>query len=323
MATAVPRFSRIRCSERLSRYSSIRIGGPVESVVSVSTVSDLEKVLEMMEHGVLPAPLGFIGRGSNILFPDEGFVGTLVRFDQPDPSSGCCWEDNGQVRVSAGYPLPALAREAARRGFQGFEFLACIPGTVGGASVMNAGAGGQVWSDLCQSVTMMTRSGRLVIVPADRMRYRYRSSILSGRQGTRFDLSLPQGEKDEDLTCSVVLEVLLSGKPSDPGLCQELLARHLQYRKSTQPLDEPSLGSVFKNPSDAPDGYSAGRLIEESGLKGVTRGGVMVSLRHANFFVNTGKGRASEFMELLSVVMERVKIRWGIVLEPEVRVWNA
>jgi UDP-N-acetylmuramate dehydrogenase len=283
----------------------------------------------MVDRGELPSPLSFVGRGTNVLFPDEGFEGTLVRFEQTDPGSGCRWEEGGLVKVGAGFPLPALSREAARRGIHGFEFLACIPGTVGGASVMNAGAGGRTWSDLCQSVTLMTHSGKVLTVPVGDMKYRYRSSVISGRSAPKSALSRERAKdgaedgKNEGLDNAIVLEAVLRGTPSSVRYCQEVLEKHLQYRKATQPLDEPSLGSVFKNPEKAPEGFSAGRLIEESGLKGVARGGVMVSPRHANFFVNTGEGRASEFLDLLSFVVERVKYRWGIVLEPEVKVWNA
>jgi len=319
----VSRYPRIKCRERLSRFSSIRIGGPVENVAFVSTTSDLEKILEMQERGAVPAPLVFVGRGTNILFPDEGFGGTLVRFEQTDLSAGCRWEECGRVSVDAGYPLPALAREAARKGVHGFEFLGCIPGTVGGASVMNAGAGGKDWSGLCRDVTVLTRSGQILTVPVEGMKYRYRSSVLSERRSSGGGMAGPPFSETGDLSGAVVLRATLEGKLSTSAHCQETLSAHLSYRKATQPLDEPSLGSVFKNPAISPGGYTSGKLIEESGLKGISRGGIMVSPRHANFFVNTGEGRARDFMELLSIVIERVNDRWGIILEPEVRVWSA
>ena len=310
--------SRIRPRERLSRFSSIRIGGPVSAVISVSGLAEMEEVFSLRSREEIPGPLHFVGRGSNILFPDRGLEGTLVRLETADLSSSCRWREE-EVFVEAGYPLPALAREAARRGIGGFEFLSGIPGTVGGATVMNAGAGGREWASLCRSVTIMTPSGSVETLPAERMGYGYRTSLFGGRRHSGSEMTgfepLPEG--------SVVLGALLSGFSARPDECQSGLARHLEYRKRTQPLDEPSLGSVFRNPSKGPPGYTAGRLIEETGLKGEFRGGIMVSRRHANFFVNTGGGCEQDFRELLDYVSSRVRERWGIVLEPEVKVWNA
>lgn len=193
---------------------------------------------------------------------------------------------------------------------------------------MNAGAGGRTWSDLCQSVTLMTHSGKVLTVPVGDMKYRYRSSVISGRSAPKSALSRERAKdgaedgKNEGLDNAIVLEAVLRGTPSSVRYCQEVLEKHLQYRKATQPLDEPSLGSVFKNPEKAPEGFSAGRLIEESGLKGVARGSHGLSPPR-EFFCQYGGGEGLEFLDLLSFVVERVKYRWGIVLEPEVKVWNA
>lgn len=311
MGAGLSRPLPVRRNERLSRFSSIRIGGPVEAVVFVSSSADIEELFEMESAGEIPGPLRFVGRGSNILFPDRGLDGTLVRFGS---ETAPVWEEDGQVRVVSGYSLPALARDAASRGVAGFEFLAGIPGTVGGATVMNAGAGGHAWSDLCRSVTLMTRAGRIVRLPADRMCYGYRSSILcAGRVAD-------SGPEGDDLAGAIVLEACLSGGRAPVSRCREILSEHLHYRKTTQPLDLPSLGSVFRNPGGE---RGAGRLLEETGLKGERRGAIMVSPRHANFFVNTGEGKAAEFMDLMWLVADRVKEKWGILLEPEVKIWNA
>ncbi len=319
MGASLTRRPRIRSRERLSRYSSIRIGGPISSVVCVSSAEEMEEVFDLKRRNKLPGPLVFSGRGSNILFPDQGIEGTLVRFEPGDWASACRWTEEGEVYAEAGYPLPALAREAARRGVGGFEFLSGIPGTVGGAAVMNAGAGGREWSDLCKSVTVMTPSGAIETISAERLGYGYRTSCFSGRQ----DQSMAASAQERLPRGSVLLGALLSGPCTAPEVCLALLTRHLDYRKRTQPLEEPSLGSVFRNPGDGPEGYTAGRLIEEAGLKGERRGGIMVSLRHANFFVNTGGGSEREFRDLLEYVAQRVREHWGVVLEPEVRMWNA
>ncbi len=319
MGASLARRPRIRSRERLSRYSSIRIGGPVSAVACVSTAEEMEEVFVLRSQDKIPGPLFFSGRGSNILFPDQGIEGTLVRFEPGDLASACRWTGEGEVYADAGFPLPALAREAARRGIGGFEFLSGIPGTVGGAAVMNAGAGGREWSNLCKSVTVMHPSGAIETLSAERMGYGYRTSLFADRPLERMEASgpgnIPKG--------SVLLGALLSGPCISPEDCQALLNRHLDYRKRTQPLEEPSLGSVFRNPDDGPAEYTAGRLIEEAGLKGERRGGITVSLRHANFFVNTGGGSEREFRELLEYVAQRVREHWGVVLEPEVRMWNS
>ena len=319
MGASLARRPRIRSRERLSRYSSIRIGGPVSAVVCVSTAEEMEEVFVLRSQDKIPGPLFFSGRGSNILFPDQGIEGTLVRFEPGDLASACRWTEEGEVYADAGFPLPALAREAARRGIGGFEFLAGIPGTVGGAAVMNAGAGGREWSNLCKSVIVMYPSGAIETLSAERMGYGYRTSLFADRPLERMGASGP-GNIPKGI---VLLGALLSGPCSSPEDCQALLSRHLDYRKRTQPLEEPSLGSVFRNPDDGPAGYTAGRLIEEAGLKGERRGGITVSLRHANFFVNTGGGSEREFRELLEDVTQRVREHWGVVLEPEVRMWNS
>ncbi len=319
MATAVRLRPRLRIRERLSRFSSIRIGGAVEAVVSLSSSEVFGDVLDMYHRGEIPGPLAFVGRGSNILFPDAGLGGTLVRFEHGDGGAGCRWLSDGQVEVDAGLSLPALARDAARRGVAGFEFFSGIPGTVGGAAVMNAGAGSGQWSDLCESVLVATGGGgHEILLPQD-LKYGYRTSALLENR----DRISHASEKNLPLTRAVVLSARLRGERGDPAECLARLASHLDYRRSTQPLDEPSLGSVFRNPSGGPPGYSAGRLIEESGMKGRSTGGVMVSPRHANFFVNTGGGKASEFLELMATVADAVQRTWGVILEPEVRVWNA
>ena len=319
MATAIRLRPRLRCRERLSRFSSIRIGGAVEAVVSLSSSEVFGDVLDMYHRGEIPGPLAFVGRGSNILFPDAGLGGTLVRFEHGDGGSGSRWHSDGRVDVDAGLSLPALARDAARRGVAGFEFLSGIPGTVGGAAVMNAGAGSRQWSDLCESLVVATGTGRSDILLPQDLKYGYRTSALL-EISSKGD---PATSQRHILEKSVVLSARLRGELADPAECQAKLVSHLDYRRSTQPLDEPSLGSVFRNPSGGPPGYSAGRLIEECGMKGRSVGGVMVSPRHANFFVNTGGGKASEFLELMATVAEAVLRQWGVILEPEVRVWNA
>ena len=184
---------------------------------------------------------------------------------------------------------------------------------------MNAGAGSGQWSDLCESVLVATGTGSHELLLPEDLAYGYRTSaLLAGA-----DSGEASSEKSSGLLRAVVLSARLRGEVSDPSECLARLSSHLDYRRTTQPLDEPSLGSVFRNPSGGPPGYSAGRLIEESGMKGRSAGGVMVSPRHANFFVNTGGGKASEFLELMATVEDAVQKTWGVILEPEVRVWNA
>lgn len=279
----------LRLEEPLSRHTSWRVGGVARRFYRPADAADLAAFLLTLE----PAePLLWLGLGSNLLVDDAGFPGTVIhtqgRLGRLERIS-----DLG-LRAECGVPCAKLARFAARAGLAGLEFLAGIPGTLGGALALNAGAhGGEIWTRVRQ-VTTIDRAGRLrERGPAD-FCVGYRQVL--GPAGEWF------------LAAELVLEA------GEPAACQARIRDLLERRNRTQPIGEPSCGSVFRNP---PGDYAA-RLIEAAGLKGEREGGAQVSTRHANFIVNTGGASARDILALMARIQKRVEGQSGVRLQPEV-----
>lgn len=237
-------------SEKLSSHSTIRIGGPAEYFFLPESFDDLTKILADVRSGILPSPLRFFGKGSNILFPDKGLSGTVVSTKR---LTGLTVLPDGSFLAQAGVSMPYLSRVAASSGSSGFSFMAGIPGTVGGGVAMNAGTPEGDFSRIVKKVRVVSPEGVISTLSGDELAFSYRHSIFSA----------------EGPECGVILDVLLSGEPSDPAVLQEKGKESLMRRNERQPLDRPSLGSVFRNPQSD----HAGHLIEISGFKGVQKGG--------------------------------------------------
>ncbi len=274
----------------MARHTSWRVGGRAERVYRPADLDDLAAFLRTLPPD---EPLHWVGLGSNLLVRDGGLRGTVIllhggldRIERLDART---------VRAEAGAACAKLARATARMGLAGLEFMAGIPGTVGGALAMNAGAfGGETWARVRQ-VWTIDRAGRVrARAPAD-YTVGYRS--VRGPAGEWF------------------VAAALALAPGD-GRGLERIRALLARRAATQPMGRPSCGSVFRNPP----GDHAGRLIEAAGLKGVRRGGAMVSERHANFIVNTGGATAADIEALIRHVQETVERVHGVRLEPEVRI---
>ena len=282
---------RLSHHEPLSAHTSWGVGGPADTFYEPADIDDLSAFL-----AALPAdePLFWLGLGSNLLVRDGGIVGTVVHIGAgldrfaPGPEA--------EVTVGAGTPCPKVARLSARAELAGCEFLAGIPGTMGGALAMNAGAfGGDTWS-LVRGVRTVDRRGELHVREPSHYQIGYRS--VQGPPGEWF------------VECELALAVADGGDAR--GRVRELLAR----RARTQPLRQRSCGSVFRNPP----GAHAAALIESSGLKGRRVGGAVVSPQHANFIVNEGQASAADVEALIALVRDTVLEDHGIVLEPEVRI---
>jgi UDP-N-acetylmuramate dehydrogenase len=276
--------------EPLARHTSWRVGGPADTFFEPATIEQLKSFL-----GSLPAgePVHFIGRGSNLLVRDGGIRGTVV----------CTRElardfrqlDDGRVAAGAGLPCATLARRSVRLKLGPAAFFAGIPGTLGGALAMNAGAfGGETW-DSVETVTTIDRSGAVRDRPREEYTVGYRT--VSGPAGEWFTAAVFRFRADADESAEAV---------------KALMSR----RGASQPLTLPSAGSVFRNPP----GRHAAELIERAGLKGRRIGDAMVSDKHANFIVNTGNATAAAIERLIDEVRLEVERRFGVVLEPEVRI---
>ncbi|MEW6547389.1 MAG: UDP-N-acetylmuramate dehydrogenase [Bacillota bacterium] len=280
----------VRWSEPMSRHTSFRVGGPADLYVRPADFPSLQAALAILAEAELPVLV--VGLGTNLLVRDGGIRGAVVSTAR---LSG--WRVEG-VRLVAwsGTPLPALARGAARAGMSGLEFAAGIPGTLGGAVIMNAGAHGMCLGEVIEQVTVLDGDG----------------CMLLGRE----DLGL--GYRDSRLRREkmVVTEAVLCLRSSSRAEVEARTMELLEVRRRTQPRGVPSAGSFFRNPP----GVAAGFLIERAGCKGMRVGGAEVSPVHANFLVNRGGATAGDVLALAARVRERVAERFGIWLEPEVEI---
>ncbi|MBC2721381.1 UDP-N-acetylmuramate dehydrogenase [Desulfosporosinus sp.] len=279
---------RVEKNYPLNLLSTWRIGGPAEAVYWPETVEDLSSVWKNAQEAEIPVRL--IGRGSNVLFPDEGLPGiTLVTTSL----RGISWGDY-TVRVEAGYTLARLAQEAGERGWSGLEFARGIPGSVGGAIMMNAGAHGGEMASRILGISTLWADGSIRKLERSQFEFAYRHCSLRGK--------------------AWVLEAQLMFSPGNREQILHHMKENLTKRTANQPLEEPNAGSVFRNPP----GDSAGRLIEAAGWKGKTIGGAKVSEKHANFIVNTGRAKSKDVLALIEAIVLDVQIKYGITLQTEV-----
>lgn len=275
--------------EKMAKYTSWRVGGPADRLYIPDDRRDLIEFVTSLPES---ETIFWLGLGSNLLIRDAGIRGTVIN------TKGRLKEmlllDDGSVYVEAGVPCAHVARFCGEQGLVGAEFLAGIPGTMGGALKMNAGAfGGETWG-IVSSVEMLHRSGTISV--------RTREDFSIGYRRVK-------GFEDEwFLSCHLLLS------EGDAATSQQRIRQLLEKRAATQPTNQPSCGSVFKNP----DGDYAARLIEQCGLKGYTIGGACVSEKHANFIVNNGNATATDIETLMIYVQDYVEQRYGIRLQPEV-----
>lgn len=282
----------IRLNEQMARHTTYRIGGPARAFVEVNSIAALGAILKVCADEQLP---WFItGKGSNLLVSDEGYDGVVITL----AGDFRAWRFDDEVQhvvVGTGTMLSRLVQEVFHHGYSGMEFAVGTPGTVGGALVQNAGTRNDWMGSRVVSVTAYNAQTGLKRYVASDLTWGYRSSSF-----------LPNEVLVE---CELKLERAFSGN------IHERMTSLLARRKTSQPLDYPSCGSVFRNPEQG----SAGALIEEAGLKGKACGGACISEKHANFIVNTGSASAHDVLTLIRTAREEVRRRYGIELETEVR----
>lgn len=288
--TIQPRTGQLLYGEPMARYTSWRVGGPADRLYIPAGLADLQDFLAGLPQG---EPVYFVGLGSNLLVRDGGVRGTVVLMH--DALTTLRFEGE-QVYAEAGVTCAKLARFAARRHLHGAEFLAGVPGTVGGALAMNAGCyGGETW-DIVQRALTIDRHGQLHERSQVDVEVGYRHVALPGEEwfvAAWFQLT-----------------------PGEARIAEEKIKALLARRLATQPLNLPNAGSTFRNPA----GDYAARLIEACGLKGHTIGGAQVSEKHANFIVNTGKASADDIERLIMLMHDTVLARHGIDLQREVKI---
>lgn len=284
---------KIILNEPLWKHTTFKIGGPAKYFIIPSDAQDLAVALKFAFLNNMPFLA--IGAGSNLLVSDKGIDGVVVKL------SGIAFKQisfNGNtLAVGAGFLLSRLINEAQRSGLTFLEFLTGIPGTVGGALVMNAGIPGKSISDLVEEVTVMEYSGKVKVLKRKDIKFGYRRSSLSD---------------------CIVLSVNLQCAKCDHNETKSRIKGYLDARKSSQELNLPSAGCVFKNPSIAP----AGRLIDSCGLKGKMIGSARISDKHANFIVNTGSAKAEDVFALMKLIIKNVENKFNVTLEPEIKIWK-
>lgn len=281
--------------EPMSSHTTFHVGGPADCFVIPESVDTVRDVVTLCRDR--DVDFYVVGCGSNLLVADGGLRGVVIKMGSK--LSGIRIDDEGAVCVQAGSTNAKIAHVALGRGLAGFEFAAGIPGSIGGAAIMNAGAYGGELKDVATGVTCLTPAGEIVDLTAEEAQWGYRHSKMQ-----------------ED--GSIVLQVQIQLTHDDPDLIRDRMADLAQRRTSKQPLDLPSAGSTFKRPP----GHFAGKLIQDAGMQGHTVGGAQVSTKHAGFVVNVGGATASDVMQVIEDVQAAVLSQFGVVLEPEVRRWG-
>lgn len=281
----------VRRQEPMSLHTTFRIGGPADLFVtpgSIQAVADSIRICKETQ-----TPYAVIGNGSNLLVSDAGYRGVIIQIGR---NLNQITGNGEEIRAQAGAMLSVIAKTALSESLTGFEFASGIPGTLGGAAVMNAGAYGGEMKDVLTEVTVLTREGEIRTVPAEKLEMGYRTS-LAAKNGW------------------IILEAVLKFQKGDAEAIRGRMEELKMQRVTKQPLDLPSAGSTFKRP----EGYFAGKLIMDAGLRGFTVGGAQISEKHCGFVVNKGGATAEDVRNLICAVQKKVQEDAGVKLEPEVK----
>lgn len=286
---------KVVCDEPMCRHTSFRVGGPAKRMAFPKGREQLVRLIELADAcGVCPL---VIGNGTNLLISDEGLHRLVI-----NTSEGMICLENGlepnTIVAEAGVSLAQLADFSCKQGQAGLEFAHGIPGSVGGAVCMNAGAYDGEMKQVIQNVTILFPGEGIRTLSNEEMDFGYRHSLLTKRPD------------------AVVLCATFQLTPDDPDAIREKMRDFMARRKASQPLEYPSAGSTFKRP----DGYFAGKLIQDCGLKGLTVGGAQVSEKHAGFVINKGGASCADVLELIRQIQMRVLQETGVQMEPEVKI---
>ncbi|HKI60468.1 MAG TPA: UDP-N-acetylmuramate dehydrogenase [Mariprofundaceae bacterium] len=288
-ATEITQLGRLDEQVLMSGHTTLAIGGPARWYFRPKGASELAKALRLIPEDLHILPLG---RGSNLLITDEGFDGVVLDFGG---LSEIAIDENTMV-TGAGARMSKVAQLCATKGLAGLEFLATVPGDMGGGIAMNAGAFGQWVSDTLISIEVLHRNGEIESMMKEQLNMSYRHTELPSQ--------------------TLVISGTFKLNSDDPEAIRERMRTMRKQRSSTQPLALPNCGSVFKNP----EGDHAARLIEAVGLKGKKVGNARISSTHANFIVNEGQATSEDVLTLIAMAQQAVEKQFGVVLEPEVRI---
>ncbi len=286
--------SRIYFDESMKKHTSFKIGGLAECLIKIRDISTLEEVLHFAKRKNIPTTL--IGNGSNVLVLDRGIKGITIQIDIQKIEIK---EDNSKayITVGAGNKLIGLAYTLLDREYTGLEELSNIPGTIGGAVSMNAGAHGKEMKDIVKQVVYLDENGEKKIMLNENANFGYRHSIFL----------------DKDY---VIIEVTICLEKGNKKTIKQKMEQYATYRKKNQPIEYPSSGSTFKRG----EGFFTSKLIDECGLKGYSVGGAEVSKKHAGFIINKGNATAQDVLELVNIIKDKVYKKFGKKIELEMRI---
>lgn len=282
----------VRLAEPMAAHTSFRIGGPADIFLTPGSAEQLAGAIRILRRQGIPVFI--LGNGSNLLVRDKGIRGAVV---QLSGRMAAIETEGTALYAEGGALLAAAAAKAAEEGLAGLEFASGIPGSIGGAAIMNAGAYGGEMKDVLESVDVLTRDLRRETLPAAALGLSYRHSSLAERG-------------------DIVLGAKFRLEKGDGQAIRARMAELAEQRREKQPLQYPSAGSTFKRP----EGYFAGKLIQDAGLKGKTIGGAQVSEKHAGFLINTGDATAQDMLALIAYCQRTVEEKFGVRLETEVRI---
>ena len=283
---------RFLIEEPMKKHTTFKIGGPADYLIFPSSMQEVTLIFDLLRKYKIPFTV--LGNGSNVLVLDKGIRGAVVKFNSP-----MSWirQAGNTIIAGAGALLKDVSQFAADCGLTGMEFAIGIPGSIGGAVFMNAGAYDGEMKPIVSGVRAAAASGKLVAYSHDDLDFGYRHSVFQDNG-------------------QAICEVEISLQPGDPAAIREKMDSFTERREKKQPLEMPSAGSTFKRP----EGYFAGTLIEQTGLKGFSVGGAQISAKHAGFVVNSGEATATDVLNLIHEVQRRVYEKNGVKLFPEVRI---
>ena len=282
---------QVKLEEPMKNHTTFRVGGPAEFFAQPKTVREIQDIIGLCKEKEIPYYI--VGNGSNLLVSDKGYRGMIIQIFKEMNRI----ETQGNViKAQAGALLSAIASRALEAGLAGFEFAAGIPGALGGACVMNAGAYGGEMKDVLSEVTVLTPEGEVLVIPDEKLELGYRTSVIA-KKGY------------------IVLEAVIRLQKGDKDEIKARMDELKEKRVTKQPLEYPSAGSTFKRP----EGYFAGKLIQDAGLQGFSVGGAQVSTKHCGFVINKENATAADVAELMRQVSEKVEEKFGVRLEPEVK----
>lgn len=281
---------RMLFNEPMSRHTTFKVGGEAACLILLEQEDELLQLVPFLNR--IGQDYFILGNGSNLLVGDKGYRGIVIKLGE---GMDRITVEGTRIRVQAGALLSQTAAVARDAGLSGMEFAAGIPGTIGGGVVMNAGAYDGEMKQITESVKVMDTEGKILVLDNDTMEFGYRTSIIKNRP-------------------FIVLEIVLQMQTKQKEEIQAKMDELMEKRRSKQPLNYPSAGSTFKRP----EGYYAGKLIMEAGMRGYRIGGAQVSNKHCGFVVNVGGASAADVREVIEEVQERVRERFHVTLEPEV-----